>query len=50
MTKETFLKIQGELWDNSPSYPGELTKERWLEICGEYYDKNTKLFDNSPQR
>ena len=43
MTKDTFLKIQADLWDFSPSYPGELTKEAWLEICGKFYDEYEDL-------
>ena len=45
MTKEKFLEIQAMIWDSSPSYPDELIKEKWLELCGEFYDKNEALFD-----
>ena len=45
MSKEKFLEIQGKLWDQSPSYPDELSKEVWLKICEDFYDKNKDLFN-----
>ena len=44
MTKEKFLEIQGRLWDTSPSYPDELTKRVWLELCAKFYDDNVDMF------
>jgi len=45
MTKEKFLEIQSQLWDASPSYPDELTKDQWLEVCGKFYDEHTEIFN-----
>ena len=44
MPKETFISIQEKLWDASPSYPDELSKSEWLDLCGKFYEENKELF------